>query len=141
LSRFVLDASVALSWCFQDEASAYADQILHMFAEGAEAHVPAIWPFEVCNALVIAERRNRIGVAGSTYWLNRIAGLQIVTSPLSHLRETAEPFSIAREYGLTIYDAAYLELAHRSDLPLATIDRKLQAAARRAGIPTDVSSR
>jgi predicted nucleic acid-binding protein len=141
LSRFVLDASVALSWCFADETSSYAERILDLLSEGAEAYVPAIWPHEVCNALLIAERRKRSSAIESTFWINRIAAMRIVISAPLYLREAGELLSIAREYGLTMYDASYLELARRSDLPLATIDRRLEAAARRSGTPTTVNSR
>jgi predicted nucleic acid-binding protein len=136
LSGFVLDASIALSWCFEDETSGYAERILDLLAEGAEAQVPAVWPLEVCNALLVAERRKRISQAASTDWINKIAGLQIVISAGSHWRQVEGQLSVAREYGLSMYDASYLELARRSDLPLATIDRRLEAAARRFGIPT-----
>lgn len=141
MSSFALDASVALSWCFEDEVSAYAELILDLLAKGAEAQVPAIWPLEVCNALLIAERRKRISTAALTYWIGKIVSLRIAISAPLPLRETAESIAIAREYGLTMYDASYLELARRSDLPLATIDRRLAAAARRFGIMTTFGSR
>jgi predicted nucleic acid-binding protein len=141
LSLFVLDASVVLSWCFEDETSAYAERILDLLAKGAEAQVPAIWPLEVCNALLIAERRKRISAADSAYWINKIVALRIAISPPSHLREAGEPLTVAREYGLTMYDAAYLDLARRFDLPLATIDRQLAVAARKSGVPTTVGTR
>ncbi len=142
LSRFVLDASVALSWCFDDEAGTYAELILlDLLAEGAEAQVPAISPLEVSNSLLMAERKKRISEAGSSRWLNRISALPIVIGAPSNLDETGDLFAIARRYKLTIRDAAYLELARRCDLPLATIDRKLTAAARKSGIPTAVTAR
>jgi predicted nucleic acid-binding protein len=140
LSHFVLDASIALSWCFEDETSTYAERILDLLAKGTEAQVPAIWPLEVCNALLIAERRKRISAVESIYWINKIAALRIVTSPPLQLREAATSLSIAREYGLTMYDASYLELARRCELPLATVDRRLEAAARRSGIRTTVTA-
>jgi predicted nucleic acid-binding protein len=141
LSRFVLDVSVALSWCFDDEASTYAELILDLLADGAEAQAPAIWPFEVCNSLLMAERKKRISEAESIRLLNRISALPIVIGAPSNLGETGAVFAIARQSELTIYEAVYLELARRSDLPLATIDRKLAAAAHKSGIPTAFTAR
>ena len=139
--HFVLDASVALSWCFEDEANTYADRILDLLAHGAEAQAPAIWPLEVYNSLLTAERRKRITAAESANWLNKITALKIsIGSPLN-FREAGDILSIAREYGLSMYDASYVELARRAALPLATIDRKLDAAARKSGIPTAVKDR
>jgi len=141
LSRFVLDASVALSWCFDDEVSTYAELVLDLLADGAEARAPAIWPLEVANSMLSAQRRKRINEAESVRWLNRIGALRIVISGPSNLGEIGDLFAIARQFGLSIYDATYLELARRFDLPLATIDRRLSAAASKSGISTSVTSR
>ena len=141
MSRFVLDASVALSWCFDDEVSTYAELVLDLLADGAEARAPAIWPLEVANSMLSAQRRKRINEAESVRWLNRIGALRIVISGPSNLGEIGDLFAIARQFGLSIYDATYLELARRFDLPLATIDRRLSAAASKSGISTSVTSR
>jgi predicted nucleic acid-binding protein len=141
LSHFVLDASVALSWCFEDEANTYADRILDLLAHGAEAQAPAIWPLEIYNSLLTAERRKRITAAESANWLNKITALKISIGALLNFREAGDILSIAREYGLSMYDASYVELARRAALPLATIDRKLDAAARKSGISTAVKDR
>jgi predicted nucleic acid-binding protein len=137
----VLDASVALSWCFEDEANTYADRILDLLAHGAEAQAPAIWPLEIYNSLLTAERRKRITAAESANWLNKITALKISIGALLNFREAGDILSIAREYGLSMYDASYVELARRAALPLATIDRKLDAAARKSGISTAVKDR
>jgi predicted nucleic acid-binding protein len=137
----VLDASVALSWCFDDEVSTYAELVLDLLADGAEARAPAVWPLEVANAILSAQRRKRISEAESVRWLNRIGALPIVISTPSNLGEIGDLFAIARQFGLSIYDATYLELARRFDVPLATIDRKLSAAARKSGISTSVRDR
>jgi predicted nucleic acid-binding protein len=137
----VLDASVALSWCFEDEANTYADRILDLLAHGAEAQAPAIWPLEIYNSLLTAERRKRITAAESANWLNKITALKISIGALLNFKEAGDILSIAREYGLSMYDASYVELARRAALPLATIDRKLDAAARKSGISTAVKDR
>lgn len=127
---FVVDASIVGCWCFPDEADALADlafQRLH--AEGAI--VPALWWFEVRNLVVIAERRGRLEPAGAAEFLADLEHLPI--------RIDREPHSemilgLARTHRLTVYDAAYLELARRLDAPLATLDQALAGAARVTGV-------
>ncbi|MDR2154024.1 MAG: type II toxin-antitoxin system VapC family toxin [Burkholderiaceae bacterium] len=131
---FVLDSSVALTWCFEDEATPVADALLIRLAEGG-AHAPSLWPLEVLNALTMAERRGRI-TSQTRY--QRIAFLQ--TLPVALDGQTAEQAWItasrlAELHRLTLYDAAYLELAQRLELPLATLDVDLRAAASALGVP------
>jgi predicted nucleic acid-binding protein len=133
-SRFVLDASVTLAWCFPDESTAYTEGILDLLAAGAEATTPALWPFEVANALLMAERRKRITTAQVASVLQRIASLPIRVDPIHVDRAFGQILSSAREEKLTAYDAAYLELAMREDLPLASLDDQLRQAARSAGV-------
>ena len=133
-SRFVLDASVTLAWCFPDESTAYTEGILDLLAAGAEASTPALWPFEVANALLMAERRKRITTAQVASVLQRIASLPIRVDPIHVDRAFGQILSSAREEKLTAYDAAYLELAMREDLPLASLDDQLRQAARSAGV-------
>jgi predicted nucleic acid-binding protein len=132
--RLVLDASVALAWCFEDETNAYSELILDIVGAGAQSHVPAIWPFEVANALLVAERRKRITTAQVTALLERIAKLAIVVEPISAGRAFSPILAVARQLQLTEYDAAYLELALREALPIATLDTKLRRAAHSAGV-------
>jgi len=96
--------------------------------------VPAIWPFEVANALIVAERRKRITVAQVTALLQRMAGLRISVDPIQLGTAFNQILSVARQNDLTEYDAAYVELALREALPLATRDDKLRRAATRVGI-------
>jgi len=96
--------------------------------------VPAIWPFEVANALLVAERRKRITVAQVTALLQRMAGLRISVDPIQLGTAFNQILSVARQNDLTEYDAAYVELALREALPLATLDGKLRRAATRVGI-------
>ncbi len=132
--RFVLDASVTLAWCFPDESTPQTEGILDLLANGAEAMAPPIWPFEVANALLVGERRRRVTVAQATAVLQRIAELPISVDPVRVGRAFEQVLSFARHQQLTEYDAAYLELALRESLPLATFDDRLRRAARDAGI-------
>jgi predicted nucleic acid-binding protein len=129
LRRMVVDASVAVAWCFEDESSGVADKVLDRLAAGAEAFAPAIWPFEVANALLTAERRKRIKVAQTAALLQRVARLPVSIEPLDAGSVLNQMFSLAREHALTVYDAAYLELALRKGLPLATLDNQLHRSA------------
>lgn len=133
-SAMVLDASVALAWCFEDESSAYSERVLDTTAKGGEFRVPAIWPFEVANALLVAERHKRITTAQATALLQRIAKLPILIEPIAADRAFEHILPVARQHQLTEYDAAYVELALREALPIVTLDVKLRRAARSAGI-------
>ena len=133
-SRFVLDASVTLAWCFPDESTSRTEALLDLMANGAVALTPAIWPFEVANALLVGERHKRVTVAQVTAMLLRIADLPISVEPIRIDRAFDQVLSFARREQLSEYDAAYLELAVRENLPLATLDQKLSRAAKNAGI-------
>jgi predicted nucleic acid-binding protein len=132
--RLVLDASVAVAWCFADESTAYTEGVLDLLAAGAEALTASLWPFEVANALLMGERRKRISVAQVTIVLQRISLLPISIDPIRPDTAFGQILSVARQEQLTEYDAAYLELALREGLPLATLDNGLRRAARNAGI-------
>jgi predicted nucleic acid-binding protein len=133
LTRFVLDASVTLAWCFEDEASPYAEAVLEKLAPGA-AVVPSIWPLEVANALLVAERRKRLTRAKVTRFLQVLRSLPIVVDSEGGARALDTVLDLARAHGLSVYDAGYLELALRDGLPLATLDERLKRAARQAGV-------
>ena len=130
IKRMVLDASVAVAWCFEDEKTPFTEGVLELLSAGTEVLIPAIWPFEVANALLMAERRKRITVAQVTALLQRIAGLPISVEPVDAGRAFESILAVARQQNLTEYDAAYLELALRTGLPLATLDGKLKQTAR-----------
>ena len=132
--RFVLDASVAVAWCFEDEATKFTESVLDLLSAGAEALVPSIWPVEVANALLIAERRNRIALAQVTAILQKIAGLPIAVMPIDPASAFDHILPVARQQCLSGYDAAYLELALRQGLPLATLDEQLRRAAKTTGV-------
>src|SRR5271169_4099616 len=99
--RFVLDASVAVAWCFEDESTAFTEGVLDLLAAVTEGLTPAIWPFEVANALLVAERRKRITVAQVTALLRRIAGLPISVEPIEAGRAFEHILSVARQQNLT----------------------------------------
>ena len=130
IKRIVLDASVAVAWFFEDEKTPFTEGVLDLLSAGTEVLTPAIWPFEVANALLVAERRKRITIAQVTALLRRIAGLPISIEPIEAGRAFEHILSVARQQNLTEYDAAYLELALRTGLPLATLDSKVKQAAK-----------
>jgi predicted nucleic acid-binding protein len=129
----VVDASVALAWCFPDEASEYADAVLSAL-EGRAILVPAVWPVEVANAVLVAERGKRISQPDARRFVELLQGLAIHQDSLPVGESVSNILPLAREYGLSAYDASYLEVAIRRDAPLATLDRGLAKAGRKAGI-------
>jgi predicted nucleic acid-binding protein len=132
--RFVLDNSIVMSWCFQDEASRYADAALDAL-ETSEAIVPSVWPLEVANVLLVAERKRRLSRADTTRFVSLVRSLPILVEDETPDRILGEILALAREYGLSSYDASYLDLAVRTSLPMATLDQHLRKAARRCGVP------
>ena len=133
MMRFVLDCAVAMSWVFPDEASEITDQLRESMAEGC-AFVPALWPVEVGNVLLAATRRGRIGVDEWHRIRASLEALPIEIEPVSTSRAWGSTLVLAHEHRLSSYDAAYLELAVRLQLPLATLDRALAAAGRAEGL-------
>jgi predicted nucleic acid-binding protein len=131
---FVLDASVSLAWFLPDESPSYADHVLDLL-RNSQAFVPAIWPFEFANALLVAERRGRLAGAVARACLDRVRLLPVTVDRDSSLHAFGPVHALARQHGLAVYDAAYLELAARRGIPLASLDEPLSAAAIKAGIP------
>jgi predicted nucleic acid-binding protein len=125
----VLDASVTMSWCFEDEASAAGDAIFAQVAESGGI-VPSLWHYEVANVLALATRRERISEASSKRFLSTLdrLALEVVEAPPIRLVD------LAVRFGLTAYDAAYLDAAMVRAAPLATRDAALRSAAAAAGI-------
>jgi predicted nucleic acid-binding protein len=131
---FVIENSVVMAWCFKDAINQYADVILDRL-EISTGFVPSIWPLEVCNVLLVAERKRRIGEAGSTRFIALLAELPIIVEQEPPERMIKEIFALAREHKLSSYDASYLDLAMRKGLPIATLDKNLIAAAKRSKVP------
>jgi predicted nucleic acid-binding protein len=133
MNRFVIDNSVVLCWCLEDEGCRYADALLEQIPQ-CEALVPAIWPLELTNALLMAERRKRITEAELTRSLSILKNFPIQVEQEPPERAWTEVLSLARSQGLTTYDASYLDLAMRTGLPIATLDKALRKAARKAQV-------
>lgn len=129
---FVLDASVALAWAFADEQSPVADRAEHLLKTGAEiATAPDLWWYEIRNILVVGERRGRISPTGTMLFLQQMTQLRI---ELVAERDDLRLLELSRKHKLAVYDAAYLALALRERIPLATLDKALEAAAIAEGV-------
>jgi predicted nucleic acid-binding protein len=135
-ATFVLDCSVALGWFFSDETNDYADSVAAALP-ATIALSPSLWQLEVANCILVGERRGRCTEAQSTAFLGELALLPIVFDHQSP-KTMQSVVAIARNHALSSYDAAYLELALRTSLPIASLDKKLLAAASAAGIKTFV---
>lgn len=129
----VLDASTALAWCFPDETSDRADAVLEAL-EGATVLVPAVWSLEIANAVLVGERQKRLRQPEILRFLTLLENLPMIEDTQTAAERVRNVLPIAREFGLSAYDAAYLELAARRGAALATLDAKLERAARRAGV-------
>lgn len=131
---WVLGCSLALAWVLPDETSARAEKFLAQVSPKNVLWVPALWWYEISNALINARRLHRLAEADSMRAVELYGTLPIETD-LDLGSDTAWRFqALAREYSLSAYDAAYLELAQRRGLGLATLDRHLMMAARKAGV-------
>ena len=133
MSAFVLDASVAAAWMFEDEANEATDALLNALQDEG-AHVPALWHLELSNLLLSAERRGRITAAQIARRFELIACLSIKTDVVGYQHAFEGLLNLARTHALTIYDATYLELAMRLGVPIATKDKALRTAAKNAGV-------
>jgi len=127
-NSFVVDNSVVMSWCFKDQANAYADSILEKLT-GATVYVPCVWPLEVVNVLLAAERRKYISEADSARFISLLSQLPILVQHEGPEKSMKDLLASARAHGLSSYDASYLDLAMKKGIPLATLDQKLQRAA------------
>lgn len=128
---FVLDASVTIVWAMQDEMHPVADLAFEKL-DTEQALVPALWWYEVRNILVVNERRMRISVADSTQFQRDLGKYPI---RIGQIFDRPSLVDLARRFQITVYDAAYLELAIREQVPLATLDKALRVAAEAAGVP------
>jgi predicted nucleic acid-binding protein len=135
MSRFVLDNTVTMAWCFTDEATEFTETLLNRLSDLTDtALVPALWLYEVVNVGEMAVRRGRITKDKASAFLESLADLPIEVEDLSRREVFVSVWAVAERYGLTSYDAAYLELAIRHRLPLAALDSDLNRAARAAGV-------
>ena len=129
----VLDSSATLAWIYSDETT---DSIRRLFDAVADegAVVPALWRLEIATSLTVAVRRGRIDANFGRAVLSDLALLDITTDDHTDVHAWGETLSVADRFQLTVYDAAYLELAQRRNLPLATLDRELRVAAKSLGL-------
>jgi predicted nucleic acid-binding protein len=133
LSQFVLDASAALPWLFEDEATPETEVLLDVVTvQGAV--VPALWFLECANALATAERRGRVDPSRMAQNVDLLRRLPLQVDDTVPVRALDAALELARQHRLSAYDASYLDLALRRRLPLATGDARLRAAARAAGV-------
>ena len=126
----VLDTSVAAAWALSETNHPLIEFSLVHFRKDS-AFVPALFWFEIRNTLVVNERRGRITEAGTASFLESISKAMIL---VDQAPDQVRIMALARQYSLTVYDAAYLELAQRRGLPLASLDQELRAAAEVAGV-------
>jgi len=129
----VIDSSIALAWCFPDEQDAYSQSVLDALAF-KQAYVPDLWHLEVANTLVVGERRKRCTQANTVAWMSFLGSLPITVDEETKAHAFAETTDLARSHNLSAYDAAYLELAMRRVFPLASLDEKLNNAAKAVGV-------
>jgi predicted nucleic acid-binding protein len=129
----VLDSSVTLAWLHEDEHADGVDAVFGQLIESG-AVAPLHWPLEVANSLTVAIRRYRISADQRAEFLANLARLDIATDAHTNEHAWSAALHLADLYNLTVYDAAYLELAQRLRVPLATLDKDLAAAARKAGV-------
>jgi predicted nucleic acid-binding protein len=130
----VLDPSLALSWYFEDERTPEADELLDRVVDGG-AVVPEIWRLEIANGFQMAIRRKRIDTIFRDNAMTELSALAITVDTETGTNAWAATLRLSDQFRLTVYDAAYLELAQRRKLPLATLDRELRVAAQAAGTP------
>lgn len=128
--RFVLDASVTITWAMRDEDHPVAD-LAFQAMQNDSAIVPGIWWYEIRNILLVNERRNRISQADTVEFLDSLAKFDIDVRQPEHSQIAID---LARTHNLSFYDAAYLALAVDEKLPLATLDRALQSAAQSVNV-------
>jgi predicted nucleic acid-binding protein len=134
LSDFVIDSSVILAWVFPDESNPYADNVLEMLGQ-ATARAPNLCGLEVTNAILSAQRSNRIDEAAARANLSDFMDLPIFIESDPSIGILDDIWQIGNRLSITAYDAAYLELSNRLGLPFASLDRRLNEAATDLGVP------
>jgi predicted nucleic acid-binding protein len=134
MASFVIDASATLPWCFDDEATAHTEGLLNRCADGEEVMVASVWPLEITNGLLSARRRGRVTAERVEQFLAQILRFRIHVEPFTTQQTVRDVRQLAQAHQLTAHDAAYLALALRYNLPLATLDIELKQAAPAAGV-------
>jgi len=129
----VVDNSVVMSWCFKNEFNSYSNTVLESLNDFT-ALVPSIWPLEVVNVLLVAERRKFLKETDSVQFIRLLLQLPILVESPSSESVLKDILWLARVQDLSSYDASYLDLAMKKNLPLATFDRKLKRAAKAVSV-------
>ena len=130
--KLVIDASVTAAWCFPDERTDYTDAVLRSVATTIDPIAPTLWAYEIHNILLMSCKRGRIGKEDIKRLLRFLNELDVqLLAPVSH----ESLYHLAEAQALTVYDAAYLDLALREGTPIATLDKELRNAARKSGVP------
>ncbi len=132
--NWVLDCSVALAWALPDETSTRAERFLAVLGQETTLWVPALWWYELANALTMAHRRRRLSESEGLRLIELYGSLPIQTDAYLNSDAVWRFQALAKEHALSAYDAAYLELAQRKGIGLATLDKRLAGAARTAGV-------
>ena len=135
MARFVIDASATLPWCLKDEETAWTVDLLRRLTTGDQIVVPAHWPIEVSNALLMATRRKRIPEGRAVLFLDELAMLPINVEPALTFSQARAAYTLCEQHNLTFYDGTYLELARRLSLPIATLDEAILKAAPSEDVP------
>jgi predicted nucleic acid-binding protein len=130
---FVVDNSIVMSWCFKDETNHYADMVLERLSE-TKAFAPSIWPLEVVNVLLVAERKKRLTKADSVHFITLLSQLPIFVEHEQPKKNMMDLLTLARANNLSSYDASYLRLSLRKGLPIATLDTRLIEAAKMVNV-------
>jgi len=131
---FVADASVGFSWIYPSQASSETDRLLEEVEAGAVVVVPSLWYLEIANGLLAAQRRKLLTAAERKEALTRLSGLSLSVDEETGQAAFHKTSELAEKYGLSVYDAAYLEAAIRRKLPLASRDQPLRATAKRCNV-------
>jgi predicted nucleic acid-binding protein len=133
-ASFIVDASVGFAWVYQGQATPETDHLLNAVAAGASVIVPALWFLEMSNVLLMAQRRHRLTPAQRKAAMEKLTAMQLTVDEEGTRHAFGKTSELAEKYGLTLYDATYLELASRRSLPLASRDQTLRNAARQCGL-------
>lgn len=132
-AAFIVDCSLTMAWCFADEATPAASELLDRLAEESVL-VPSLWFLEVANVLAMAEKRKRISAGDSDRFLTLLGILEIEVDDEAHSRSISDLIPLCRAQGITSYDAVYLDVALRHRLPLASLDDDMRRSAKKLGI-------
>ena len=133
-ASFIVDASVGFAWVYQGQATPETDHLLNEVAAGATVIVPALWFLEMSNVLLMAQRRHRLTAMQRKAAMEKLTAMQFTVDEEGSRNAFGKTSELAEKYGLTIYDATYLELASRRSLPLASRDEALRNAAKQCGL-------